>query len=389
MGYTSVTPFRRARDAARVQPAQGPLPRITVDKWHALRELTTARVEFGLSDRDIAVLQALFSFHPETRLDASKAAPVVFPSNNAICERLGGMPCSTMRRHLARLVKTGLITRRDSPNGKRYSRRTGKDRIAFGFDLSPILTRFDDITQAADAARTHNARCIELRETISLMRRDLLALAQDALDHSPDATQPQAQIDLCALIARALRRKLSLEDLERIARDLTKELAQFEQPCASANADEMSTNLARNEQHQQSTITELKESEDCEEDMPNQATVGHEPKAGPRHGLSLGSVLHACPEIQSYSATPVETWHDLIRTTHIVRPMMGIPEPLWAACLTIMGPENTSAVVAAMLERFAEIKSPGAYLQSLLTRASNGLFSPQPMLQALINAKAA
>ena len=354
-----------------------------------MREITTARTEFGLSDRDIAVLQALLSFHPETRLDASKAAPVVFPSNAAICARLGGMPCSTMRRHLARLVETGLLTRRDSPNGKRYCRRTGKDRVAFGFDLSPILTRFGEITQTADAIRTRNARCADLRETVSLMRRDLLALAQDALEQCPDALQPQAQIDLCALVARALRRKLSLEDLERILRDLTEELAQYESPCASAKTEELSTNPARNEQHQQRTFTDLKESEDCTETTQSQTPLAPEPGRPPSHRPCLDLVLQACPEIQSYNPDPVETWHDIVRAAHVVRPMMGIPEPLWGACLSVMGPENASAVVAAMLERFAEIKSPGAYLQNLLTRARNGLFSPLPMLQALINARAA
>ncbi len=389
MGYTSVTPFRRARDAARVQPAQGPLPRITVDKWHALREITTARSAFGLSDRDIAVLQALFSFHPETRLDASANAPVVFPSNKSICERLGGMACSTMRRHLARLVETGLLLRRDSPNGKRYSRRAGKDRIAFGFDLSPILTRFDEITQAADDARNLHARIVELRETISLMRRDLLALAQDAADQCPDATEPQTVIDLCALVARALRRKLTLDDLERIASDLADELKAFERDKEVSCAENLSINVAINEQHQQSTLTELKESEEHRNTMVPNTAISDRPDDCLKDTPSLEIVLHACPEIQSYNATPVRTWHEFVRAAHIVRPMMGIPETLWSACLSVMGPESASVVLAAMLERFTEIKSPGAYLQSLLTRARNGAFSPQPMLQALINAKAA
>ena len=98
---------------------------IAISKWDVLRELAVARQTFALSDRDITVLQALLSFHPATELDLSGPCPVVYPSNKSICERLNGMPCSTMRRHIARLVQSGLILRRDSPNGKRYARRYG------------------------------------------------------------------------------------------------------------------------------------------------------------------------------------------------------------------------------------------------------------------------
>ena len=46
-----------------------------------------------------------------------------FPSNNKLRSRAYGMSEPTLRRHLASLVKAGLLIRRDSPNGKRYARR--------------------------------------------------------------------------------------------------------------------------------------------------------------------------------------------------------------------------------------------------------------------------
>lgn len=88
---------------------------------------------------------------------------VVFPSNKAICERLNGMPCSTMRRHLARLVEARLLMRRDSPNGKRYVRKRGEDRVAFGFDLSPLYCRAEEIARAAEAVREAEDRVRRLR----------------------------------------------------------------------------------------------------------------------------------------------------------------------------------------------------------------------------------
>ena len=131
---------------ASTNPASSP---IGVDKWEALRALGVARKRYGLSDRELSVLQALISFHPGRTLDPRGGPLVVYPSNRTICERLNGMPCSTMRRHLARLVAVGLIIRRDSPNGKRYSRRYAGEKIAFGFDLTPLAARFQEFSDAA------------------------------------------------------------------------------------------------------------------------------------------------------------------------------------------------------------------------------------------------
>ena len=147
MGYIPTTPFRRAIRVAEAKyeaRQSGATPPAISDKWKILKELAVARQAYGLSDRDISVLQALLSFHRATQLDL-QGDLVVFPSNRSICDRLNGMPNSTMRRHIARLVGTGIIARRDSPNGKRYARRVGGERIAYGFDLRPLLIQSNAI----------------------------------------------------------------------------------------------------------------------------------------------------------------------------------------------------------------------------------------------------
>ena len=119
MTYQPRTPFRRAYEAARLKdiaPIETPRDVPSVNKWTVLRELGVARKAFGLSDRTLTVLQTLLSFHSETELSVNAGPPIVYPANATICERLNGMPCSTMRRHLATLVSTGLLIRRDSPN---------------------------------------------------------------------------------------------------------------------------------------------------------------------------------------------------------------------------------------------------------------------------------
>jgi replication initiation protein RepC len=54
-----------------------------------------------------------------------------------------------------------------------------------------------------------------------------------------------------------------------------------------------------------------------------------------------------------------------------------------------MGPEEAAVVVVAMLDRFAEIRSPGGYLRSLSAKAKLGEFSCGPMIMALMRKEAA
>ena len=111
-----------------------------------------ARPTLGVSERALAVLNALMSFYPETTLTGEDDL-IVFPSNEQLCLRTHGMPASTLRRQLAALVDAGLIVRRDSPNGKRYARkgRGGEIKLAFGFDLAPLVVRAEEFE--ADGAR--------------------------------------------------------------------------------------------------------------------------------------------------------------------------------------------------------------------------------------------
>ena len=124
-----------------------------VHKWNVFRAVCLAARRLGVSERSLTVLDALLSFHPETVL--SGEALIVFPSNEMLSLRARGMAHATLRRHLATLVDAGLIVRRDSPNGKRYARKDkdGEIAMAFGFDLSPLVARAEEIEAIAEGIR--------------------------------------------------------------------------------------------------------------------------------------------------------------------------------------------------------------------------------------------
>ena len=406
MDYTPVTPFRRPINAAILHyqaAAQQDLPPSGVNKWEALRELAAARIAFGLSDRDLSVLQALVSFHQATIVGGNHSETVVHPSNKAICERLNGMPCSTMRRHLANLVQTGFVVRRDSPNGKRYARRYGDEKIAFGFDLAPLAQRFVEVCEAAEAVRAAEERYKRLRSTVSLMRRDLAGLVDYGRSLRPDRAIWDQASDLCVLTARDLRRKLDFAELQQMESALSEALNAIRDLLEPVQSQDMSTNEVTNEQHYQNSNKDSYDFEPRLEKAQGEGSVSDPATALVAEGrtdepvsvdnnlprIPLGLVLAACSEYRTYAERPVRHWHDLVRVADVIRPMMGVSPSAWDEAKQYMGPEEASVVILAMLERFGDIRSPGGYLRSLSAKAALGEFSCGPMIMALMRKDAA
>lgn len=398
MEYAPISPFMRPISHAHLRVVERPeasVPGKPVNKWELLRELSKAQAAFGVSERDLTVLQGLLSFFPDDALGGN-AEMVVFPSNKAICDRLNGMACSTMRRHIARLVDAGLLMRRDSPNGKRYVRKHGEERVAFGFDLSPLYCRSEEVARAAEAVREAEDRVRRLREVVSLMRRDLAALAEFGEEIQPGIGLWGQLRDKAVLAARALRRKLTLDELSAYRGDLEALLGQARNAIDGPETEEMNTNDARFERHHHSSNKEsidfepaLEKSEaaagtpDVETDAPVADMEETDTIRVPKIPLHL--VVAGCPSLKTFYRGDVRHWHQLFDAACHVRPAMGISASAWDEAQRFMGPEQASIVVVAMLERFADIRSPGGYLRSLTSKAAAGEFSCGPMVMALMS----
>jgi replication initiation protein RepC len=398
MEYTPISPFMRPISHAHLRVIERPeasVPGKPVNKWELLRELSKAQAAFGVTERDLTVLQGLLSFFPDDALGGN-AEMVVFPSNKTVCERLNGMPCSTMRRHLSRLVEAGLLMRRDSPNGKRYVRKHGDERVTFGFDLCPLYCRAEEIARAAEAVREAEDRVRRLREVVSLMRRDLAALAEFGEEMQPRLGFWDQLRDTAALTARALRRKLSLEDLSASRANLETLLDQARNLIDGPEAEDMNTNDARFEHHHHNSNKNSIDFEPALEqggaaaDAPDAETGDieadvEEPDTRRVPKIPLHLVIAGCPSLKTFYQGDIRHWHQLFDAACQVRPAMGISASAWEEAQRCMGPEQASIVVVAMLERFAEIKSPGGYLRALTSKAAAGEFSCGPMVMALMS----
>ncbi|HHS94105.1 MAG TPA: replication initiation protein RepC [Rhodobacterales bacterium] len=381
MEVLTTTPFgRRPVTAALIkqaQAAQAPASTPHFNKWELFRELCVARAAYGVSDRDLTVLNALLSFHREANLSDNDSL-IVFPSNRALAERAHGMAESTLRRHLAALVGAGLIARHDSPNGKRYAARAADGSIAraFGLDLRPLLVRAQEITHAAAEARAAAERLRRAREEVVLMKRDLLKLIEYGRETRPQAPWEDAEADALR-IHKQMRRKMDMTTLEALAADLRQSLARVRDTLSET--EKMSGNASENERHYTNSNTD---SHDLELTQEKGKAAAVEPN------LPLALVLKACPDILPYAPDRPKHWHELVALAGFVRGMMGISPDAWRAAQRVMGPEVAAITLAGILQRISEIKSPGGYLRALTRKAESGAFSPGPMIMALLRVEA-
>jgi replication initiation protein RepC len=413
----ATTPFgRRPLSLAMVSTqvaAKAAPPDAVVHKWQIYRAICEAKAALGVTDRALAVLNALLTFHPETvltvprRADGDQAgenAPglIVFPSNDQLALRAHGMAPATLRRHLAVLVDCGLLIRRDSPNGKRYARKGqgGVIETAFGFDLTPLVARAGEFERLAGVARAERRAYLVVREGITLVRRDIAKMIAVGTEEGVPGDWRGFQ-EAYVVLARRIPRTATKAELEplldamgRLAEQIRKVLE------AHVNSQDNSANESHSERHIQNSNTKLHESEPA----PQQSRGAVVPKSdapsvrhGPAQNLDrgppsqrrfpLGIVLEACPDIVDYARHGISSWRDFVATAGLVRSVLGISPSAWEDACGTLGEEDAAVVVAAILQRAEAIKSPGGYLRNLTERARAGQFSIGPVLMSLLRTR--
>lgn len=393
MQRISLTPFGRQPVtsgllASHARLAATPdLP--TVDKWALLNDLRVARADFGLSDRNLVVLHALLGLLPGKDL-ADGPTLILHPSNATLSDRAHGMPESTLRRHLAALVASGLVARHDSPNGKRYALRDHAGAVveAFGFDLRPLLSRAAEIAAQAEAQRAADLTLRRRRTHLVIRLRDAGKLCAYAAEQGLVVAECETRL---AALSRGLRRKMALPQIEACL-DAAGEILSRLTALVSTETQEMSGNVSQSERHYSESNTDSFDSEPCLETGRAATGLPDDPPSGPAQAVEtktpaipLVLVLKACPDLSLYAPDPIRTWRDLVNTAHALRPMIGISPSAWDEAVHLMGAENAALALSGILQRLADIRNPGGYLRALSQKAAEGRFSPGPMLMALLN----
>ncbi|MDX1418182.1 MAG: plasmid replication protein RepC [Candidatus Promineifilaceae bacterium] len=442
-GNAFTTPFGRRSLSLGMLATQAQAsdvdPEASVDKWKLFRSLCEARALIGISDRALVVLNALLTFYPQNALSEAGGL-VVFPSNVQLSLRAHGMAPATLRRHLSALVETGLIFRKDSPNGKRYARKArtagaGEGGEAFGFSLAPLVVRAQEFDTMAQTVRAERLQLKLMKEKVTLLRRDIVKLIELGFEEMPDIDW-NGHYTAFRGVLDDIPRQATIRDLEPIVDGLEciqLEISKLLQD--KLNLTQTSAKESHSERHKQNSNTQS--TSDLEPgfrkdqgqanahnhngDLPSepQQEQGEDQTAenpGPDRrmpeaaglpadmsgrsvdlsGLGteafeakpvpLGLVRQACPDIAAYAKNSLASWSELMGAAIVVRSMLGVSPSAYEEACAVLGQENAAIAMACILQRADQINSAGGYLRSLTDKAAKGEFSVWPMLLAQIRA---
>ena len=368
-------------------------PDAVAHKWQVFQHIREARELIGATDRGLAILNALLTFHPETALTGD-AELVVWPSNEQLMARANGMSPTTLRRHLAVLVDCGLIIRRDSPNGKRFARkgRGGEIEQAYGFDLSPIVARAEEFRDLALAVQTEKKAFRVAKERLTLVRRDIVKLIETGIEeHVPGnwgrVTQTYQQI--VSRLPRSAPRQL-VEDVWQQLHELYVEIRDvLESFVKNETPDANESHTGRHIQNSKPDFTFESENGFREKvEAGGNVAETDNVRSLPKRELPLGIVLDACPGVRELTpGGEIRHWRDFLAAVELARPMLGISPSAWREAREVLGEQHAAITLAAIYQRAEQINNAGGYLRSLTDRARDGKFSTWPMIMALLRAK--
>src|SRR3982751_3690650 len=165
----------------------------------------------GITPRLVHALDWLFRFtQPQDWQKDSR--PIAWPHARTQQEALGLSP-TQVKAINRRLIELGLISMKDSPNGKRYGHRDPKGRIteAYGFDLSPIATRYEEFRRLAQERKEERRAMGRLRRRATIARKAIIQILETAAEYSVEGEEWQILTQDMTALTRTLR------GVERIA----------------------------------------------------------------------------------------------------------------------------------------------------------------------------
>ena len=315
----------------------------------------------GLTASVIATLDAMLSCLPPKRTHNT-----VFASNATLAFRRNGISDRTIRRHAALLQDAGLLVRHDSPNRKRYSRHSSVEgkALRFGFDLSPLFARMQELCSLAATARRE-------QEDIAYLRCKIRAAVNDVL-----LTDPENEDALAA--RKALRRKLSKAECETLLSRFAAIAAEGPADSGEVPADtnKLSANDGQNVRHHHKSNKENIDKEGAGDDTAQHSS----PEADP---ISVSELLQACPEAAQYAFEAIRTPQDVVSHARTLAPMIGIDGSTYAAAQERLGPMGAAVTVWAIMQFHDRIKQVGAYFRSITSGTRSADFDPIGLVRRL------
>jgi replication initiation protein RepC len=353
-----------------------------------LAALKAAAPRLGIAPRLVYAVDWLFRFTQPQDWERG-GRPVVWPSAAMQQEALGLSP-SQVKEINRRLIELGLITMKDSPNGKRYGKRNPGGRIveAYGFDLSPIAMRHDEFVQLAEEARAERAAMGKLRRRATIARKAIAQILETAEEYAIEGEEWITLGHETEAFSRALRSVEQVDEMEAGVKSLERrQIAareRLENLLGVANSIPKGPENRPQQHNYKPDLDPKKDTVITPKDRSGAGgiAVSQFPAPEPRqrleksmvHGIRPDELVWLTPKLKLYLCRPNPSWPDIVDAADWLRHDLGVSKSLWGeACLT-MGRELAAVALAIVSAKAVEHfrSTPGGYFYGMIAKAKTG-----------------
>ena len=386
--------------------------RASIPKSRAFVAMKRVGAHIGLKAGDMLLIDTLGAFTQAQDWEEGQR-PIVWASNAYLMAQTG-FSLSALKRHARRLADIGVISFKDSPNGKRWGHRDPDGRIieAYGFDLSPLSARVEEFEKLQAELQAERELCQRLKRQITVARRMIRARIEAALSGALRGPWEHLSGRFEDLLDQLPRRHIASEGLSRLLawfRELQERVEATY--LKGVRAEEVVENAAEPIEQAGEKTREMNPREVISEPhilITNQLnpvicnSSGKEeaaavvPNAPPEErvdreledwvaetrkkrgaALDLPTVMQACPEFASWARNMggyLKDWGDLHRVAGQLRPMIGVSEHAWNFAQDQLGPQIATAALVLTFDKHCagEVASPGGYLRGIVQKAGAG-----------------
>jgi replication initiation protein RepC len=365
------------------------LPEGVKSPGQLLATVKAAAPRLGISPRIVHTVDWLFRFtQPQDWERGSR--PIVWPSASMQEEALG-LSATQVKEINRRLIELGLITMRDSPNGKRYGRRhekTGHIIEAYGFDLAPIAMRHAEFVRLAEEGRAERAAMGRLRRRATIARKAITQILETAQEYGFAVEEWITLARETAALVRALRDLerpdemeagvKSLERRQRVARERLEILLGVvnSAPKGPENRPHQ-YNYKPSLDPDEDTVIAAKDCSGEGEGAGAQSPAQEQrqrPEKGMVHGIRPDELPRLTPKLKPYLQRPNPAWPDIVDAADWLRHDLGVSKSLWGDACLAMGRELAAVALAIVSTKEAGHfqTSPGGYFHGMVAKAKAG-----------------
>ena len=397
-GFRRLTPglLQADRAASRFNG----LPEGVESHGQLLAAFKVAAPRLGLSSRSIQAIDWLFAFtRPQDWQPGAR--PIVWPSASLQQEAFA-LTEGRVKSINRGLIEAGLITMKDSPNGKRYGRRDRQGRIveAYGFDLSPLAIRHAEFVRLAAEAKAERKLIGDLRRRVTIARKAIVQILETAVEYGfSDDLWSQLHHDTQALV-KSLRQAERSEEIAigvgSLERRQIEARAHLEQRLEAADTNPKGLenrphNIPTNETtypEKDTVVAHERDRSPAEPDLSEpvshnrpeekekaalrlerERTIGSAPgqdsaqKAGqedtqrqnippPRPDdasvirLSTDELVRMAPRLRIYLKSPRPVWPEIVDAADWLRGELGVSTSLWGEACIALGRQQAAIAIA-------------------------------------------